>query len=99
MKYSSDPIGRIYINAGAAKAILERKASLLPVGILRVEESFPEQSVVAVYDENNQNIAKGVVRYSSNTIDKMKGLKSAELDSFFDGKGEVINRDYMVFLD
>lgn len=99
LKYSSDPIGRIYINIGAAKAILERKASLLPVGILRVEESFPEQLIVAVYDENNQNIAKGVVRYSSNTIDKMKGLKSAELDFFFDGKGEVINRDYMVFLD
>ena len=99
MKYASDPIGRIYVNTGAAKAILERKASLLSVGILRVEESFPEQSVVAVYDESDQNIAKGVVRYSSNTIDKMKGMKSAELDFFFDGGGEVINRDYMVFLD
>jgi glutamate 5-kinase len=64
LKYSSDPIGRLYINAGAAKAILEGKASLLPVGILRVEENFPEQSVVAVYDENNQNIAKGVGNHS-----------------------------------
>lgn len=71
----------------------------MSVGILRVEENFPEQSVVAVYDENNQIIAKGVVRYSSNMISKMKGLKSAELDFFFDRKGEVINRDYMVFLD
>jgi glutamate 5-kinase len=99
LKYSSDPVGRLYINTGAAKAILERKTSLLPVGILRVEEKFPEQSVVAIYDESNQNIAKGVAKFSSDTINRMKGMRSDEIDTLFDRKGEVVNRDYMVFLD
>jgi glutamate 5-kinase len=99
LKYASEPVGKLYINAGAAKAILERKASLLPVGIVRVEGSFPEQSVVTVYDQDESCVAKGVVRYSSTMIEKMKGMKSEELDFFFDRKGEVINRDYMVFLD
>jgi glutamate 5-kinase len=88
------PVGKIYINAGAAKAILERKASLLPVGLVRVEEDFPEQSTVAVYDEFEQRIAKGIAAYSSTTIRKKKGMKSDELPNLF---GEVIHRNDMVF--
>ena len=67
--------------------------------IIGVKGSFPEQSVVTVYDQDESCVAKGVVRYSSTMIEKMKGMKSEELDFFFDRKGEVINRDYMVFLD
>ncbi|NJK52422.1 MAG: hypothetical protein HC936_05580 [Leptolyngbyaceae cyanobacterium SU_3_3] len=73
---------------------MERKASLLPVGIVRVEEDFPEQSMVAVHDKFEQRIARGIAAYSSTTIRKMKGMRSEELPNLF---GEVIHRNYMVF--
>jgi len=99
LKYASELVGKVYINAGAKKAILEKKASLLPVGIVGVEGVFPEQSVIAIHDENDRQILRGVVKYSSVVIDRMKGMKKSDLDHFFDGQGEVVNRDYMVFLD
>lgn len=59
-----------------------------------VEEDFPEQSMVAVYDEFEQRIARGMAAHSSTTIRKMKGMKSDELPNLF---GEVIHRNYMVY--
>ncbi len=73
--------------------------SLTSFGVLRVESSFPEQSLVSsIYDDSGDKVASGVVRYSSYIIDRMKGMKLEESETFFD-TNEIINRDHMVFLD
>ncbi len=98
LKYTLDPVGSIYVNAGAADAVLTKKASLLSIGITRIEGDFGEQSIVTVYDENENKIFKGVVKYASSIINRMKGMRSEEIDMLFDSN-VIIHRDYMVFLD
>lgn len=97
LKYTLDLAGNIYINPGAANAVIERKASLLSVGIVEVEGNFTAQSIVAVCDENKHQIFKGVVKYDSNIINRMKGMKSGEIENFFDSN-VIIHRDDMIFI-
>lgn len=58
IKYTLDLAGYIYINSGAADAIIAKKASLLSVGVVKVEGNFTAQSIVSVYDENENQILK-----------------------------------------
>jgi glutamate 5-kinase len=98
MKYELEPVGSIYVATLTAQEIKIKNMSLTSFGVLRVESSFPEQSLVSIYDDSGDNVASGVVRYSSYIIDRMKGMKLEEIETFFD-TNEIINRDHMVFLD
>jgi glutamate 5-kinase len=83
--------GRLVIDAGAAQA-LDRGRSLLPVGVVAVEGHFQVGAMVDIQSSDGQHLARGLVEYSSEDIDGMKGRKT-------DGKaGEVIHRDNMVLL-
>jgi glutamate 5-kinase len=98
MKYALEPVGSIYVTTLTAQEIKMKNMSLTSFGVLRVENSFPEQSLVSIYDDSGDKVASGVVRYSSYIIDRMKGMKLEEIKTFFD-TNEIINRDHMVFLD
>jgi glutamate 5-kinase len=98
MKYELEPVGSIYVATLTAQEIKIKNMSLTSFGVLRVENSFPEQSLVSICDDSGDNVASGVVRYSSYIIDRMKGMKLEEIEIFFD-TNEIINRDHMVFLD
>ncbi len=60
--------GIIHVNAGAAAAITApARASLLPVGVTRVEGSFDDGDIVRVMDPEGKVIAWGRVGYDSAT--------------------------------
>jgi glutamate 5-kinase len=83
--------GYITVDDGAAKAIGKGK-SLLPVGIRAIAGDFKIGAMVNIQSEDSTHIARGLVEYSSTTIDSMKGQKTS-------GKGgEVIHSDNMVIL-
>ncbi len=83
--------GHLVIDNGAAKA-LNRGKSLLPVGVIAVEGQFRTGAMVDVQSAEGQPLARGLVEYSSDEIDMIKGQQTA-------GKsGEVIHRDNMVLL-
>lgn len=91
--------GKIFVDEGAAKAILEKGKSLLPSGITKIEGNFIKGAVVSVVRENSE-IAKGLVFYSSKDLEKIKGHKSSEIEKILCRKDydEVIHRDNLAFV-
>lgn len=93
--------GRLYLDPGTANAIINNRKSLLPSGIIKIEGNFEKgQQVVCVSYKNNSPIARGLISYSSDEIDLIKGKKSSEIEKILGYKysDEVINRDNMVLI-
>lgn len=61
--------GKIIIDKGAEKALNDNK-SLLSVGVIKVEGNFNKNDVIEIND-----IAKGIVDYSSDELSNIKGNK------------------------
>jgi glutamate 5-kinase len=80
-------------------AITTRGKSLLPVGVVRVGETFERGETVRIYAGNHE-IARGVVRYSAHELDQIKGLHSDQIREQlgYDYGDEVIHHNDMVIL-
>ncbi len=96
--YGKPAVGRVMVDAGAANA-LRGKGSLLPVGVTAVEGDFAAGDAVMVVDGEGVELAKGLVSYSSEELDRTKGMKSAEIAEILaDASPEAIHRDYLVLV-
>ena len=91
--------GKIYIDNGAAKALKNGK-SLLPAGITKVEGRFLKGDNILIVDESGKDCARGITSFSSEEINKVKGLKSDQIENIlgYSSKSEIIHRDDMVKL-
>ncbi|MCX5709013.1 MAG: glutamate 5-kinase [Candidatus Omnitrophica bacterium] len=87
--FGTKPKGKIIVDDGAKKALLNCK-SLLSVGITGVEGNFEDGSVVSVMDKSGCEFARGKVSVSSKIIDEVKGQHFAR---------EIIHRDNIVILN
>jgi glutamate 5-kinase len=58
---SGNTQGSLAIDAGAAKALLQRK-SLLAVGVVRIVTDFAEGEIIDIEDEQGQLVAMGKTR-------------------------------------
>lgn len=90
--------GSITLDEGATKAVLERGASVLPVGVLRCEGSFAAGDVVDVLSPEGLAIARGVARYSIEELTRFRGLKLDVIGRFVES-GRVqpaIHRDELL---
>jgi glutamate 5-kinase len=63
--YAADVRGRVVVDAGAHRAITERKASLLASGVVRIENSFGPLDVVSILDSTGREFARGIANCSS----------------------------------
>ncbi len=73
--------GRVVVNKGAADALKSEKAvSLLPVGIVRIENEFKKDDLIKIVDESGNAIGLGKAQYGSDKLNtgvsaqKMKAL-------------------------
>jgi glutamate 5-kinase len=96
--FSARPTGRIFVDEGAKKAILENGKSLLPSGITKVDGTFETGEVVHCVDQHGKEFARGVANYSSMEIEKIKGIKTTEIEKTLGYKyyDEVVHRDNLV---
>ena len=87
--------GQVIVDAGAAHAIKKQGSSLLPSGITKVSGSFLRGSVIDIVANDGSFIAKGITRYSSLEIEKIKGIKSQQIDTVlgFNHGSVVVHRD------
>lgn len=92
--------GKIIVDQGAEQALIKSGSSLLAKGILDTQEVFLRGYVVVICNQNGNELARGVVRYKSNDIDKIKGLHSDEIESTlgYEHGTVVIHRDDLVLL-
>jgi glutamate 5-kinase len=70
--------GKIQVNEGAKKAILEG-SSLLPVGVTKVVGTFNIGDVVSLEDENQVEFARGNPNFNSSQLNLIKGLQVTEV--------------------
>ena len=69
------PRGTITLDEGAARAVLERGASILPVGVVSTSGSYAAGDVVNVRSPAGDVIGRGVARYSSEDMGRVRGIK------------------------
>ena len=94
------PMGKLYLDPGAIKAIKEGGKSLLAAGIIRVEGEFNPNDSVQLCDNESQEFARGLVNYSSSEMQKIKGCHSEQIPEIlgYYGAETVIHRDNLVIL-
>ncbi len=97
--YGLKPSGGVVLDGGAVNAIRKKNSSLLPVGIKEVSGNFKEGDAVCCMDRGEE-IARGLVNYSSMDLKKIIGKKSSEIKKILGYKSydEVIHRDNLVML-
>lgn len=96
--YGLLPMGKLYIDEGAVKAICQGGKSLLPAGIIRIEGEFVDSEAVLLCDRFGKEVARGLVNYSSAEIEKIKGYHSDKIPLLLGYIGEetVVHRDNLV---
>lgn len=92
------PSGKLYLDDGAVKAILNAGRSLLAAGIVQVEGEFQSQEAVLLCDRTGQEVARGIVNYSSSELEKIKGQQSDAIATIlgYPGAETVVHRDNLV---
>ncbi|EDM74884.1 gamma-glutamyl kinase [Plesiocystis pacifica SIR-1] len=93
--------GALILNAGAIAALLERKASLLPVGVVGIEGQFGTGALVELRDETGRARGRGLVNYDSDACRELAGKHSREIDRVLGWRGydALITRDNLVLGD
>lgn len=99
--YATTVLGKLVINDCAKKAVLKKKSSLLPIGVVEVINEFKKGEVVSIVDENQHEIARGIVSYNSQDCRKIAGVHSDDIAKILGYKNydEIINRDNITVLE
>ncbi len=92
--------GKLVIDEGAVQALRKQHSSLLGAGIVDVEGTFERGDLVNVFDSKGNRLGSGIVNYSADDIDKIKGLHSRKITSQlgYDYGSEVVHRNNLVIL-
>jgi glutamate 5-kinase len=98
--FNLKPRGDVVVDEGAKKAIVQRGKSLLPSGVVRVRGEFDRGDSVSCLGPRGREFARGLVNYSASELERIKGLKTDEIESTLGYKysDEVIHRDDLVVL-
>ncbi len=92
--------GKVTIDEGAAKVLLQAGRSLLPVGVLQVDGDFKRGELISCVTEAGVEIARGLSNYSASEADQLKGRPSEKIAEIlnYSGDHELIHRDNLVLL-
>lgn len=99
--YTLRPQGSLVLDPGACKALLQGGKSLLPSGILEVRGKFGIGAPVHCLSEKGEPLAAGLVNYASADIDRIKGVKTSQIEKVLErakDSDEIIHRDNLVIL-
>jgi glutamate 5-kinase len=100
LAHATEGRGRLVLDAGAVRALVERRASLLPAGVLAVEGRFEAGDPVDLVSADGVPVARGLVNYDSGELPELLGRSTRELARSL-GAGyerELVHRDDMVLL-
>jgi glutamate 5-kinase len=92
--------GKLFLDAGASRALLQSGVSLLAVGVTKVEGNFQRGEVVSCIGDDGAEIARGLVNYDSKEGQLIKGEPSEKIESIlgYVDEPELIHRDNLVLL-
>ncbi|MBR4742483.1 MAG: glutamate 5-kinase, partial [Desulfovibrio sp.] len=78
LAYQTQPAGTVFVDQGAANALLKDGHSLLPGGIYNVQGIFPKGALVRIV-HGEEEVGVGLSNYSAQEIRKIMGLKRLEV--------------------
>ncbi len=87
--------GRLVLDAGACRALLDHGRSLLPVGVVQVQGSFEAGDLVTLVAPSGELIGRGLTNYSATQLATIHGKRTNDLPPECDF-AEVIHRNNMV---
>jgi glutamate 5-kinase len=96
LAHATEPRGRLHLDDGAVRAVVGRRASLLPAGITAVDGRFWAGDPVDLVDTAGRAVARGLVNYDALELPALLGRSTLELGPGY-GK-EVVHRDDLVLL-
>jgi glutamate 5-kinase len=93
LAHASTPSGRLLLDDGAVRAVVERRSSLLPAGVTAVEGQFSAGDPVELCGPGGRPVARGLVAYDAAELPALLGRSTRDL-----GLREVVHRDDLVVL-
>ncbi|WP_308014144.1 glutamate 5-kinase [Streptantibioticus parmotrematis] len=100
LAHASTPRGALRLDAGAVRAVVERRTSLLPAGLTGVEGHFAAGDPVDLVDEDGVTVARGLVNFDARELPRLLGRSTRELAAELGPayEREVVHRDDLVVL-
>lgn len=94
------PLGRLVVDAGAARALRDGGGSLLPAGIVDVTGEFERGDVVHITGPEKKDLGRGITRYGSHDAKRIMGRQSDQIASTLGyGYGPVVvHRDDLILV-
>ena len=98
--YNLKTAGEIVVDQGAHDAVMQKGKSLLPSGLKEVRGAFGVGECVSCVDFEGREFARGLVNYSAQELNQIKGLHTSGIEKVLGYKAydEVIHRDDLVVL-
>jgi glutamate 5-kinase len=90
--------GSLTLDAGAVDVLVNRNASLLPIGVKAVSGIFNRGEVVACLAPDGTEVARGLVNYPSDECKQIVGKDSRQIPDIlgYQDDPELINRENLV---
>ena len=100
LAHATAPRGRLHLDDGAVRAVVGRRASLLPAGITGVDGQFTAGDPVDLVDATGRPVARGLVNYDAAELPGLLGRSTGDLAAELGPayEKEVIHRDDLVLL-
>ena len=100
LAHATEPRGQVLLDAGAVRAITQRRASLLAAGITGVTGRFVAGDPVDLADAEGRPVARGLVNFDADEIPDLIGRSSHELKRELGAayEREIVHRDDLVLL-
>lgn len=97
------PVGTLVVDDGAERALVEKKKSLLSLGVTKVVGRFAEGDpieIARVKGPDPRVFARGLTRYSSQQLERIAGLPSSAISDVlgFTTGDAVVHKDDLVLL-
>jgi glutamate 5-kinase len=89
---------QLMVDEGAAKVLQNDGRSLLPIGIKTINGEFTRGDIVSVCKESGEEIARGIVNYTSTEARKIIGRSSTDIGEIlgYTDDPEMIHRNNLV---
>jgi glutamate 5-kinase len=100
LEHATTSRGRLHLDAGAVRAVVERRMSLLPAGITAVDGEFEAGDPVDLLDDRGRTVARGLVAYDAGELPVLLGRSTRDLARELGPayEREVVHRDDLVVL-
>ena len=95
LRHAPTGSGRVYVDAGATRALLGGRSSLLPGGILGVAGEFHRGDLVEILDATHQPLARGLCQYGAAEVRRVAGHHSREIENLlgYSYGAQIVHRD------